>query len=103
MQEPIKTALTGLSYDYIVGNSSSMFVPCRALIHPLIILHPLPADVHHQSPWVGPHANIGLLVNVKVGPISCPGEAEEKQAKVMKMQLIFTNSKLQHGNLNTVF
>lgn len=43
------TALTGQSYDYVVGNSSSMFVPRRALVHTLVIFRLRSADVHHQS------------------------------------------------------
>lgn len=72
------TALTGLLHDYVVGNSGSMFVPCRALVHTLIMLGLHSADVHHQGPRVGPHAHVGVLVDVKVGPISRPGETEEK-------------------------
>lgn len=54
-----------------------MFVPCCALVHALVVLRLLSADVHHQGPRVGPHDHIGVRVNVKVGPVSRPGEAEE--------------------------
>ena len=69
-------ALTGLSYDYVVGNSSSMFVSRRALVHPLVVISLLPADVHHQCPRVRPHDHVDVLVNVEMRPISRPRETE---------------------------
>lgn len=54
-----------------------MFVPRRALVHALVMFGLRSADVHHQGPRVGPHAHVGVLVDVKVGPISRPGETEE--------------------------
>lgn len=92
------TALTGLSYDDVVGNSGSMFVSCCALVHPLVMLNLLSADVHHQSPRVGPHVHVGILVDVKVGSISRPGETEEA-ASVITVQLIFPDNMLCYGNL----
>lgn len=73
------TALTGLSNDYVVGNGSSMFVPRRALVHALVLFSLRPADVHHQGPGVGLHGHIGVLIDVKVGPVSSPGETEEQK------------------------
>lgn len=52
-----------------------MFVPGRALVHRFIMVGLLPADVHHQGPRVGLHGHVGVLVDVKVGPILCPREA----------------------------
>lgn len=72
-------ALTGLLYDYVVGNSSSVFVPRRALVHALIMFGLGSADVHHQGPRVGLHGHVGVLVDVKVGPISGPRETEGKK------------------------
>lgn len=53
-----------------------MFVSCCALVHRLVIIRLLSADVHHQGPRVGPHDHIGVLVDVKVGPISRPRETK---------------------------
>lgn len=39
----------------------------------------LSADVHHQGARVGPHGYVGVLVSVKVGPISSPRETKEKK------------------------
>lgn len=74
-----QAALTGLSNHYIVGNSGSVFVSCCALVHPLIVFNPLSADIHHQSPRVWLHVHIAIILDVKVGPISCPGETKEKE------------------------
>lgn len=74
MEMIICSALTGLLYDYVVGNSSSMFVPCRALVHALVMLGLRSADVHLHGPRVGHHGHVGVLVDVKVGPISGPRE-----------------------------
>lgn len=57
-----------------------MFVPCCALINALVMVDLLSADVHHQSPGVGHHAHIGVLVDVKVRPVSRPGETEETES-----------------------
>lgn len=66
--------LTGLLYDDVVGNSSSVFVPRCALVHKLVMLGLRSADVHHQGPGVGLHGHVGVFIDVKVGPISGPGE-----------------------------
>lgn len=73
------SALTGLSHNYVAGNSSSMFVPCCALIDTLVMFGLHSADVHHQGPGVGPHGRVGVFIDVKVSPVSCPGEAEEQK------------------------
>lgn len=70
-------ALTGQSYDYVVGNGSSVFVPRCALIHALVVFGLRSADVHHQGAGVRPHGHVGVLVDVKVGPVPRPGEAEQ--------------------------
>ncbi len=85
------TALTGLSHDYVVGNSSSMFVPCRALVHALVMFGLRSADVHHQGPRGEPHAHVGVLVDVKVGPISRPGETEGKKTRPVSQQSSVAN------------
>lgn len=69
--------LTRLSYNYIVGKSGSVLVPCCALKHALVIFGPRHADVHHQCTGVWLHGYFGVLVNVKVGPIFRPGKTEE--------------------------
>lgn len=69
-------ALTGLAHDYVVGNSSSMFVPGGALVHALVLFGLHAADVHHQGPRVGLHGHVGVILNVEVSPVSCPGETE---------------------------
>lgn len=56
-----------------------MFVPCRALVHALVMFGLCVADVYHQGARVGLHFHVGVLVDVKVGPISRPGETEEKK------------------------
>lgn len=68
--------LTGLSHDYVIGNSSSMFVPRRALVDALVLFSLHSAYVHHQRPRVGPHDHVGVIVDVKVSPISCPRETD---------------------------
>lgn len=68
--------LTGLPHDYVIGNSSSMFVPGRALVDALVLLSLHSAYVHHQCPGVGPHDHVGVIVNVKVSPISGPRETD---------------------------
>lgn len=79
LEMKICTALTGLSNDYVAGNGSSMFVPRRALVHTLVMFSLRPADVHHQGPGVGLHGDVGVLIDVKVGPVSSPGETEEQK------------------------
>lgn len=73
--------LTGLSHDYVVGNSSSVFVPRRALVDTLVLFSLHSADVHLQCPGVGPHGHVGVVVDVKVGPISCPRETDSTKKK----------------------
>lgn len=72
-------ALTGLSHDYVVGNSSSMFVPRCALVDALVLFGLHSADVHHQGPGVGLHGHVGVIIDVKVSPVSCPGETEGRK------------------------
>lgn len=69
--------LTGLSYDYVVGHGSPVFIPGCTLVHALVMLGLLSADVHHQGSRIRPHDDVGFLVDVKVGSISGPGETEE--------------------------
>lgn len=73
--------LTGLSHDYVIGNSSSVFVPRRALVDALVLFGLHSADVHHQSPGVGPHDHIGVIVDVEVSPVFCPRETDGQKAK----------------------
>lgn len=53
-----------------------MFVPRCALVHALVMLGLRSADVHLQGPTVGLQGHVGVFVDVKVGPISGPGETE---------------------------
>lgn len=100
LEMKICTALTGLSNDYVAGNGSSMFVPRRALVHTLVMFSLRPADVHHQGPGVGLHGDVGVLIDVKVGPVSSPGETEEqkKQTGVVTEQLVSSDN---HANIMT--
>lgn len=82
MPEMMKcAALTGLSHDDVVGNSGSVFVPGGALVHALVLFGLHPADVHHKGPRVGLHGHVGVILNVEVSPVSCPGEAEGQKAE----------------------
>lgn len=78
-----QTLLTGLSNNYIVGNSSSVFVSRRALVHPLVIFSPLSADIHHQGPGVRAHVHTGITLDVKVGPVSRPGETKRVSRRLL--------------------
>lgn len=55
-----------------------MFVPRGALVDTLILFGLHSADVHLQGPRVGPHGHIGVLIYVKVSPVSCPGETDSQ-------------------------
>lgn len=67
--------LTGLSDDDIVGHCGPVFVSGCTLVDPLVRLGLLPTDVHHQGTRAGSHRHLGILVNVKVGPVPGPREA----------------------------
>lgn len=58
-----------------------MFVPGRALVDALVLFSLHSAYVHHQCPRVGPHDHVGVFVDVKVGPISGPGETDGQKPK----------------------
>lgn len=81
------SALTGLSHHNVVGNSGSMNISCCALVHAFIMLRLLSADVHHQGPRVRPHVHVLVLIDIEVSPISCPGETEPKQGKMVTLHI----------------
>lgn len=67
-----------------------MFVPRRALVDALVLFSFHSAYVHHQCPGVGPHDHVGVIVNVKVSPISCPGETDgQKNQRQSEKSVVF--------------
>lgn len=80
--------LTGLAYDYVVGNCGPMFVTGRALIHALVCLgFVFAADVDDQRSRVGPHVDFGVLVDVKMRSVPCPREAAGESSSAMRPQM----------------
>lgn len=79
IQMETERRLTGLTHNYVIGNGLSVFVLGGALVDPLEALGPSLADVHLQGARVGPHDNIGVLLNLKVGPVYRPGETEGQE------------------------
>lgn len=84
-------ARTGLSHNYVVRNSSSMFVPCCALVDTLVMFGLDSADVHHQGPRVGPHGHVGVIIDVKVSPVSRPGETEEQKPDLRRNSVTYNH------------
>lgn len=76
------TVLTGLSHNDVVGNGGSMLVPGRALVDSLVLLRFHTADIYHQGPRVRLHGNVGVIIHVKVGPVSGPRETGENRADI---------------------
>lgn len=71
-----ENALTGLTHNYVIRNSLSVFVLGCALVDPLEAFSSSLGNVHLQGARVGSHVHIGVLFDLKVGPVSRPRETE---------------------------
>lgn len=70
--------LTWLTNDDVTGQGRAMLVAGDALIHALVRLCLLSADVNDQSAWVGLHNNFRILFHIKMSAITCPWKARVK-------------------------
>lgn len=70
--------LTWLTNDDVTGQGRAKLVAGDALIHALVRLCLLSADVNDQSAWAGLHNNFRILFHIKMSAVTCPWKARVK-------------------------
>lgn len=74
----ISACLTWLTDDDVIGHGRAMLVAGDALIHALVRLGLLSADVNDQSAWAGLHNNFRILFHIEMSAVACPWKARVK-------------------------